>query len=193
MRESHQMRMRDSMLSSCAYPWTTAGAWPGCVTTRVWTASHTLATDRPLLRSWKPLCCGSQTCTTIIPPRVWVCKWLCVCLCVCQWATKQLYWCRHWHTEHKRSRNKREQKWLQSVSQSVSQSITESASQSVNNKFANVQHNEQNKTNDEGTAVSEWLSWPCSCTQTCKLDFISKPFGLSFKVKFPIRSYQMTW
>ena len=43
-------------------------------------------------------------------------------------------------------------------SQSINQSSSQPASQSVNNKFANVQHNEQNKTNDEGTAVSEWLS-----------------------------------
>ena len=42
--------------------------------------------------------------------------------------------------------------------QSVSQSINQAVSQPVNNKFAKVQHNEQNKTNDEGTAVSEWLS-----------------------------------
>ena len=42
--------------------------------------------------------------------------------------------------------------------QSVNQSINQPASQSVNNKFANVQHNKQSKTNDEGTAVSEWLS-----------------------------------
>ena len=77
------------------------------------------------------------------------------------------------------------------ISQSVNQSINQSASQSVNNKFANIQHNKQNKTNDEGIAVSEWLSWPC--TQMCKLDFISKPFALSFKVKYPIRAYQMTW
>ena len=41
------------------------------------------------------------------------------------------------------------------ISQSVNQSINQSASQSVNNKFVKVEHNEQNKTNHEGTAVSE--------------------------------------
>ena len=55
------------------------------------------------------------------------------------------------NTEHKRSRNKqREQKLLQSVSQSINQSINQStyqpASQSIN-KFANINHNDQNKTN----------------------------------------------
>ena len=77
------------------------------------------------------------------------------------------------------------------ISQSINQSISQSVSQWVKNKFANVQHNEHINTDDEGTAVSEWLSWPC--TQTCKPDFISEPFSVYFKVKFPIRAYKMTW
>ena len=83
-------------------------------------------------------------------------------------------------------RNENRNDYNQSINQSIDQPVSQSI---INLLMSNITNKIKQMT--RGTAVSEWLSFYL-VTQTCKLDFISKPFGLSFKDKFPIRAYQMT-